>query len=321
MYAVICYLNYRKSLNFEVLKTYNSFFKARSVAKEYAKLKYEDIVDYVVTKELSISKCMVEYTTGKGYRKDVYAVIEIPNPQNEFGCDSNNDFCKCEQVCTDDNGILYLNHLECCKEYGNDSYNSKLSILNLIDKNERCSKNNLYINTDFENEPTEFNAVEIDSNADTEIDSNTDTEIDSNDKLYVLSSDSPSSSTSSNESRVVNDIYESYMYTNLLEDNMEVDFVELDDERVYDELDDDRIDSAIEMEDPLEDMIPSSILFSNGRYFSSFDDEEYEEYEGDEEDELEEDDEEFVESDLERDYYVDSDWGGEGYDGECYDLF
>jgi hypothetical protein len=355
MYTIICYLNYRKDLNVEVLKTYSSFFKALSVAKEYAKLKYEDVVDYVTVKELTIKGCVGEFTTGNGYKKTVYAVIEIPNEFNEMEYDSNDDFCRCEDVYSDENGILYLNHLENCKETFKDKY--KLSPLNVdgLVKDKKIGKNSLFINTDFQSVKTERDSgpnsdTEISSNADTEISSNAETEISSNDETEISSKDEKndesyilsSSIDSENESddKLEDVYYESYVYDEISnEDDMDETMI---DSGIGEE---EMIDSAIVIDDM--DRRPSSMLFNinNGnRYVMNESESEYEsvcesEYESESEYEIENESEYEIENeseyeieneseyesdmdmDVERDYYVDNDWCGDGYEGECYDLF
>jgi hypothetical protein len=123
MYAVVCYFNYRKNQNVEFLKTFSSLSKAINTAKKYASDKYTVIIDHVIIKKLVLDNCILEFTEGTGYEKYVYAVIEIPEMSDQEYKEEDvvHNYCCCDTICVDDQGILYLDHSEDCnnnfKEY------------------------------------------------------------------------------------------------------------------------------------------------------------------------------------------------------------
>lgn len=92
MFAVVEYFNYRKDVTFKILHVYHKYNCASIAASEYARKKYGDdnVVEYVEESHVHVHGEREVNTAGDGYGKDVYGVIEIPDP---VFCD---DDCKCK---------------------------------------------------------------------------------------------------------------------------------------------------------------------------------------------------------------------------------
>jgi hypothetical protein len=93
MYAVICYLNYRKDVSFSILKTFFSLIKAEKYAlecaKEDAKENGDKVIKGVSDKWVDVGDEVIEgYTTGNGYGVFVYSVIKLDDPEDK---DENNE--------------------------------------------------------------------------------------------------------------------------------------------------------------------------------------------------------------------------------------
>ena len=84
MFAVVEYYNYRKNLTFEILHVFNDYDLAKKIAFNYAKKQYSnEIVNHVEHECIYLHDSLVTYTSGDGYDKIVYAVIELPEPEEE----------------------------------------------------------------------------------------------------------------------------------------------------------------------------------------------------------------------------------------------
>jgi hypothetical protein len=84
MFAVVKYFNYRKNLTFEILHVFNYYDLAKKIAFDYAKKTYGDnVVNDVEHEYILVYDSMVKYTSGDGYDKLVYSVIELPEAQED----------------------------------------------------------------------------------------------------------------------------------------------------------------------------------------------------------------------------------------------
>lgn len=89
-YAVVKYFNYRKEVTVEVLAVFNSEDKAIERARESAeggtrrsgRPNNEEVVEGVQDVWVSLTDPIVEYTTGDGCDRYVYAVISLPEPED-----------------------------------------------------------------------------------------------------------------------------------------------------------------------------------------------------------------------------------------------
>jgi len=78
MYGVLRYYNSRLNVSFKILKICIEYKEA----KEYAFEKAEDdygirVVERVIENYIDIYDEIISFTTGNGYNKNVYSVIEI----------------------------------------------------------------------------------------------------------------------------------------------------------------------------------------------------------------------------------------------------
>ena len=87
MYAVISYFNYRKDVSFDILATFHSLERAKEYAvsscadEDSGRWRDGEVVDSV-EKERVYVDAMFKYTTGDGYDRSVFAVIELPLPKD-----------------------------------------------------------------------------------------------------------------------------------------------------------------------------------------------------------------------------------------------
>jgi hypothetical protein len=83
MYAVIEYYNYRKDMTFNILHVFNNQQLAIDKAKQYAELQSEEeslsITDDISNNWLYLHDCIEYFSTGNGYGRNVYAVLVLPN--------------------------------------------------------------------------------------------------------------------------------------------------------------------------------------------------------------------------------------------------
>ena len=83
MYAVLQYFNYRKDISFQLLKSFYDFEKAKEYALQCAEKECDGkVVDGVSEKWVEVDNELIEgFTTGNGYCKFVFTVVEIPKPE------------------------------------------------------------------------------------------------------------------------------------------------------------------------------------------------------------------------------------------------
>lgn len=82
MFAVVKYYNYKVDQTFEVLDLTSTLTKANELvlkrAQEYYDPRNEKVKPHVVNKYFHLKQALVEFTTGDGYDKYVFAVINLP---------------------------------------------------------------------------------------------------------------------------------------------------------------------------------------------------------------------------------------------------
>ena len=82
MFAVVKYYNYNTDQTFEVLHVTTNLDYAEKLvlqrAKEYYEPKNEKIKFHVINKYFYLKQALVELTTGDGYDKYVFAIIQMP---------------------------------------------------------------------------------------------------------------------------------------------------------------------------------------------------------------------------------------------------
>ena len=77
MYAVVKYFNYRKDVSFEILCIEADYWRAEKIARQYAERDYDDVVENVLEPFVYVPDTLVQFTSGSGYDKFVYAVVEV----------------------------------------------------------------------------------------------------------------------------------------------------------------------------------------------------------------------------------------------------
>ena len=96
MFAVVRYFNYRKDVDFEVLTIHNDFTSADSSARSLAYASGDgDVVDTIEEWCAQVTGALVEYTTGNGYQRDVFAVVGV-GADARVVKSSSCDFCRKE---------------------------------------------------------------------------------------------------------------------------------------------------------------------------------------------------------------------------------
>jgi len=82
MYAVVEYFNYRKDVSFEILKLFRSLWNAEAFALECAE-KDGKAVEDLSEKFVDLgNEILIEFTSGNGYFKNVFAVVQISEPED-----------------------------------------------------------------------------------------------------------------------------------------------------------------------------------------------------------------------------------------------
>jgi hypothetical protein len=81
MYGVVKYLNYRKEVSFEIIKTFSNLCQAKSCAFDYAVEEFgeDNISEGVIHSYVWINNVSEIYTTENGYDQYVFTVINIPD--------------------------------------------------------------------------------------------------------------------------------------------------------------------------------------------------------------------------------------------------
>ncbi len=85
MYAVVEYFNYRKDVSFEILKLFRSLWNAEAFALECAEKDSDNgkAVEDVSEKYVDLgNEILIEFTNGNGYCKNVFAVVQISEPED-----------------------------------------------------------------------------------------------------------------------------------------------------------------------------------------------------------------------------------------------
>ena len=78
MYGVIRYYNSRLNVSFKIIKLCIEYIEAKEYAFELAEEDYGvRVVERVIENYIEIYDEIISYTTGNGYNKNVYSVIEI----------------------------------------------------------------------------------------------------------------------------------------------------------------------------------------------------------------------------------------------------
>jgi hypothetical protein len=88
MFAVVEYYNYHTDMLFSVLHIYNNYQTALEKAIHYAQLQSEEeglpITDEIQRDCLTLNDCIEYFSTGNGYGRNVYAVIALPNIEDNI---------------------------------------------------------------------------------------------------------------------------------------------------------------------------------------------------------------------------------------------
>ena len=81
MYGVVKYLNYRKEVSFEIIKTFSNLCQAKYCAFDYAVEEFgeDNISEGVIHSYVWINNVSEIYTTENGYDQYVFTVINIPD--------------------------------------------------------------------------------------------------------------------------------------------------------------------------------------------------------------------------------------------------
>jgi hypothetical protein len=77
MFAVVKYFNYRKEVSFETLAVYTDYWQAERAARKYAEEMFEKVVEGVQEPYVYLAGALVEFTSGTGYDKYVFGVVEV----------------------------------------------------------------------------------------------------------------------------------------------------------------------------------------------------------------------------------------------------